>query len=60
MISNPLKKIAKKLTLIDLLGTVWTTKTHDEWTNDFINWLDERDEHVFMFGEDVTDKEETK
>jgi hypothetical protein len=43
---------------VTINGAVNTEKTMDEWLNDFIQWLESRNECFFGFTKDYEDNEE--
>lgn len=44
--------------VIEIDGSIETPKDHDTWIDDFVMWLESRDESYFGFSRDITDDQE--
>lgn len=49
-----------KQTVIDINGCVETKLSHDQWLDDFIDWLESRSESFGGGTKDVTDEEDSE
>ena len=57
---DPKGGILVKQTVIDINGCVETKLSHDQWLDDFIDWLESRSESFGGGTKDVTDEEDSE